>query len=103
MQRAAAAPRSAQVFAFGQDDAFVKRPNRPKGAGKGRHDAKAYGAAQPRGRASYEKTGPREGPGLSVPVWGPTHTSRGEHAAHRRLWEDIQPVQQRAVSMPQAA
>ena len=92
MQRAAAAPRSAQVFAAGQDDAFVKRPNRPKGAGKGSPRCEGVRGGIAAGPGLLKKTGPREGPGLSVPVWGPTHTSRGEHAAHRRLWEDVQPV-----------
>jgi len=35
------------------------------------------------------KTGPREGPGFrELPAWGPATSSRGEHAAYQRFWED---------------
>src|SRR5579862_4454556 len=47
----------------------------------------------------WKKTGPREGPGFSMPAWGPATNSRGEHAARRRLWEDIDPPQQLPKSM----
>ena len=47
-----------------------------------------------------KKTGPHKGARLqSVPAWGPATSSRGEHAVHQRLWEEINPVQQRALTM----